>query len=325
MTQAEPGPLRSITQTLVAVACLAAADVSAQDAPVWLERMNKAVEQLNYRGTFVHMHAGIAETLHIVHGFDSGRVSERLLSMDGAGREIIRNGNEVKCIFPDKRMVLLEPARELSPLVSSLPSYSEELEPHYEFELIKSVRVLQRMTQVIGITPRDRFRYGYRLWLDEATAMPLKTQMRDENNELIEQILFTDFENLDAVPAEALLATIDTQGFTEFHGSKHSSLPGAEVAWRADIVPGGFQLSAAKRSSLAGSEYPVDHLVYTDGLATVSVFIEDPKAKAEVEDGFSTVGSINAFSLTLDGRKVTAVGEVPRQTVQMIASSLTKH
>jgi sigma-E factor negative regulatory protein RseB len=325
VTQSSPGLIRSTALTLAGVFCLAAADVSGQDAPVWIERMNKAVEQLNYRGTFVHMHGGIAETLHIVHGFDSGRVSERLLSMDGAGREIIRSGNEVKCIFPDKQMVLLEPTRELSPLASSLPSYSEELEPHYEFRLIKSVRVAQRMTQVIGITPRDRFRYGYRLWLDETTAMPLKTQMRDENDQLIEQILFTDFEILDEVPADALLATIDTQGFTEFQGSKHTSLPGPELKWEAAVVPPGFRLSAAKRSWLAGSEYPVDHLVYSDGLATVSVFIEDPKAKAEVHDGFSTVGSINAFSLTLDGRQVTAVGEVPRQTVQTIATSLTKH
>ncbi len=87
-------------------------------------------------------------------------------------------------------------------------------------------------------------------------------------------------------------------------------------------MPGGFKLSVATQSPIAGSETPVEHLVYSDGLATVSVFIEDPNTKAEVSEGFSTMGSTNAFSLTLRGRKVTAVGEVPRQTVRTIASSL---
>jgi sigma-E factor negative regulatory protein RseB len=96
----------------------------------------------------------------------------------------------------------------------------------------------------------------------------------------------------------------------------------ANVPWRASAVPGGFRLSAATQSPMPGSKYPVEHLVYSDGLATVSVFIEDPKTKAEVNDGFSKVGSTNTFSLTLRGRKVTAVGEVPRQTVRTIASSL---
>ena len=87
-------------------------------------------------------------------------------------------------------------------------------------------------------------------------------------------------------------------------------------------MPGGFKLSVATQSQIGGSEYPVEHLVYSDGLATVSVFIEDPKTETEVGEGFTNLGSTNAFSLTLRGRKVTAVGEVPRQTVRTIASSL---
>ena len=96
----------------------------------------------------------------------------------------------------------------------------------------------------------------------------------------------------------------------------------AEIPWRAATVPGGFKLSVATQGPIAGSDTPVEHLVYSDGLATVSVFIEDPATKAEVREGFSTVGSTNAYSLTVSGRKVTAMGEVPRQTVRTIASSL---
>jgi sigma-E factor negative regulatory protein RseB len=300
---------------------LVVVDVSAQDARSWLERMNRAVEDLNYRGTFVHVLEGTAETLLIIHRNDGGRIGERIVSLDGVGREIIRQEDQVQCILPDQRVVLLETRKELSPLVSALPSNAAQLEPHYELTLRASARVANRPTRVLEIKPQDEFRYGYMLWLDEETAMPLKSQLTDENGEIIEQILFTEIDLVESIPPAALEATIDTTGFTWLRPPESAPLTEG-IPWRAAQVPGGFKLSVATQSRIAGSEYPVEHLVYSDGLATVSVFIEDPKTKAEVNEGFSRVGSTNAFSLTLRGRKVTAVGEVPRQTVRTIASSL---
>ena len=294
---------------------------TAQEARAWLERMNRAVEDLNYRGTFVHVLDGTAETLHIVHRNADGQSGERILSMDGVGREIVRQGDRVQGIFPDRRIVLFETRSDVSPLVSALPSNTAELDPHYEITLGDSARVAERVVQVLEIKPRDEFRYGYMLWLDRETAMPLQSQLIDDQGQVVEQILFTDIEVLADIPASALEATIDTTGFTTLRAPEAAPLA-AEIPWRAATVPGGFKLSVATQSPIAGSDTPVEHLVYSDGLATVSVFIEDPATKAEVGEGFSTVGSTNAYSLTLRGRKVTAMGEVPRQTVRTIASSL---
>jgi sigma-E factor negative regulatory protein RseB len=308
-----------------AVLSLFAAEVSAQEARAWLDRMSRAVEELNYQGTFVHVLDGTAETLHIIHRNDAGSVGERIVSLDGAGREIIRRGAEVQCIFPDRRVVLLEMRKDLSPLAAALPPSAEGIEPHYELTLQSTARVAKRPSQVLAIKPKDEFRYGYTLWLDQETAMPLKSELTDENGELVEQILFTQIEMLESIPASALEPTIDTAGFEWLRPPESVELTAEvpdQIPWRASILPGGFRLSAATQSPIAGSEYPVEHLVYSDGLATVSVFIEDPNTKAEVREGFSNVGSTNAFSLTLRGRKVTAVGEVPRQTVRTIASSL---
>jgi sigma-E factor negative regulatory protein RseB len=312
-----------IGTSMLLVTLMVTARVSAQEARSWLDRMNRAVEELNYEGTFVHLLGGTAETLHIIHRNDHGRIGERIVSLDGAGREIIRQQDEVRCILPDRRIVLLEPAKEYNPLASALPSYSADLEPHYSLKLYASARVANRPTQIMQIKPRDEFRYGYMLWLDRDTAMPLKSELTDEKGAIIEQILFTDISLRDSIPASALDATIDTSGFVWLKPPESQTEPqGGDVPWRASKVPGGFRLSAATQSSIAGSEYPVGHLVYSDGLATVSVFIEDPKTKTEVGEGFSNVGSTNAFSLTLRGRKVTAVGEVPRRTVRTIATSL---
>jgi sigma-E factor negative regulatory protein RseB len=308
-------------RSLMLLAVVVAADASAQEARTWLDKMNRAVEELNYRGTFVHLLEGTTERLSIVHRNADGRSGERILSLDDVGREIIRQGDEVQCILPDRRVVLLEERKDLNPLVAALPSYSAEIELHYELTLRSSARVANRAAQMLEIKPRDEFRYGYMLWLDQETAMPLRSQLIDDKGVVVEQILFTEIELPDSIPAEALAATIDTTGFTMLRPPESSPLS-EEIPWRAAAVPGGFKLSVATQSPIAGSETPVEHLVYSDGLATVSVFIEDPNTKAEVSEGFSTMGSTNAFSLTLRGRKVTAVGEVPRQTVRTIASSL---
>lgn len=303
------------------VGALASGQAVAQEARDWLARMSRAVDQLNYRGTFVHVLGGTAETLYVVHHNADGQSGERILSLEGTGREIVRRGDQVQGILPDQRIVLLETRSVVSPLVPALPSTTADLEPHYEITLGGIVRVADRSAQVLEIKPRDEFRYGYAFWLDQATGMPLQSQIVDGEGQIVEQILFTDIEVPAEVSLEALESTIDTEGFTLLAAPEATSLAVA-IPWRAASVPGGFKLSVATQSPIAGSDTPVEHLVYSDGLATVSVFIEDPKTQAEVGEGFSSVGSTNAFSLTLRGRKVTAIGEVPRQTVRTIASSL---
>jgi len=294
----------------------------AQDAQSWLSRMSMAVEELSYQGTFLHMQNGDAETLEIVHLNDEGRVSERILALDGAAREIIRQEDEVQCILPDRQTVLLEERREVSPLVSALPSYSDELRRHYEFALHETERVAERQTQVVSITPRDGFRYGYRLWLDQETAMPLKSQLVDEQGSVLEQILFAQLEISDSIPRAAVEPTIDTDGFRLFRPNQSVETSNDVPILRAADVPDGFSLSDDSTRPIAGSEYPVEHLVYSDGLAIVSVFIEDPQSDPDVVEGHSRVGSANAFSLSVSGRQVTAVGEVPQRTVESIATSL---
>jgi sigma-E factor negative regulatory protein RseB len=314
----------SLAGVYCALLAFVALDASAQDARWWLDRMNRAVEELNYEGTFVHVLAGNSETMHIIHRNHGGRVSERLVSLDGAGREIIREEDVVRVILPDQRIVLLETRKDSSPLVSALPNYSAELEPHYEFTLYNTARVAKRPVQVVGIKPKDEYRYGYTLWLDRDTAMPLKSLLQDERGEVIEQIVFTQIQISDFIPASALHPAIDTAGFQFLRAPEPPEAADVSpTAWRASMLPRGFHLSAATQSAIAGSDYPVAHLVYSDGLATVSVFIEDPNTTADVAEGFSRVGSTNAYSLTLNGRKVTVIGEVPQQTVRSIAMSLS--
>ena len=282
--------------------------------------MASAVEDLSYRGTFVHLLGDEVETLQIIHRSDGGRISERIVSLDGVGREIIRNEDEVYCIFPDRQIVLFDNRREVSPLVSVLPSYSEDLQRSYEILLLHTERVVERDAQVVAIHPRDGFRYGYLLWLDSETAMPLKSQLRDERGRTVEQMAFTQIEIGQEISPAALEPTIDSDGFLVIMPPDNAVAEEAPQ-WRATRLPDGFQLSVATLTRMAGSEHPVEHLVYSDGLATVSVFVESPESEPEVTGGLSRIGSANAFSLEFSGRQITAVGEVPAVTVESIATS----
>jgi sigma-E factor negative regulatory protein RseB len=314
-------------KTLICVSCFALVLVSleaeAADARAWLERMNRAVEDLNYEGTYVHLFDGNAETMYIVHRNHNGEIGERYVSLDGAGREVIGREDQLQVIFPDRHIVLLKKRKKGDSLSDAFPSYSSELETHYQFKLSRTARVANRSAQIIVIKPKDQYRYGYVLWLDQDTAYPLKLQLRDERGRTLEQILFTQIEISDFIPASALNPTIDTQGFMFYRSPEMATQAVADVPWHVSMLPGGFRLSIATQSPIGGSKYTVEQLVYSDGLASVSVFIEDPKTHPDVADGFSHVGSFNAFSLTLAGRKVTAMGEVPKLTVHAIATSLS--
>jgi sigma-E factor negative regulatory protein RseB len=293
------------------------------DARAWLERMNHALATRNYDGTFFHLRNDKVETLRIVHRVEDGKVAERLVSLDGSGREIIRNDEELTCYLPDQRRVLVESRIESgSSLLGTLPTFDAGLTDHYRVEKLAPARLLGRPTQVIAVNPRDAFRFGYRLWIDEGTALPLKTQLCDEKGKVVEQILFANIAVPDSLPKSAVEPRVNTEGM-QWVRQPTSSAKGATFAssWRAVKVPPGFKLTATSTQVLEGSASPVTHLVYSDGLASVSVFIETNPAEADQIKGLAKVGSAFTFSTTTRGHQVTAVGEVPSQTVQLIAHS----
>ncbi|MET0534365.1 MAG: MucB/RseB C-terminal domain-containing protein [Steroidobacter sp.] len=297
-----------------------------REARQWLERMSEALATRNYEGRFFHLRDSRSEAMRIFHRVDKGKVTERLVSLDGSGREIIRNQTEVIFYLPDRRTVLVEKRTEASTLLAAVPSYNEELEAHYNIERGPFTKALGRRTQVIMVQPRDQFRYGYKLWLDDETAMPLKSQLCDRTGKVIEQILFAELNFRDRIPADSLKPSISGEGFRWVRQDQQQQpqLATNQAGWGAIRLPAGFRLTAWRVQFIAGSSVPVQHLVYSDGLASVSVFIEPADPRSQPMKGLAQVGGAFAFSRALDGHQVTAVGEVPPVTVEAIAASVTK-
>jgi sigma-E factor negative regulatory protein RseB len=313
----------SLIAALLAVA--SAANAGDREAREWLERMSEALATRNYEGRFFHMRDSRRESMRIYHRVDKGKVTERLVSLDGSGREIIRNQSEVVCYLPDRRTVLVEKRTDDNTLLAAVPAYNEELEAHYNIERGPFTKALGRRTQVINVTPRDQFRYGYRLWLDDETAMPLKSQLCDRDGNVIEQILFAELNFRDRIPADSLKPSVSGEGFRWIRQDVQPQLAAGQVAgWGVIRLPAGFRLTAWRIQLMAGSSVPVQHLVYSDGLASVSVFIEPTDPQAAPMSGLAKVGAAFAFSRAMDGHQVTAVGEVPPATLEAIAAGVTK-
>lgn len=305
---------------------LAAAALAEEDPRQWLLRMTMAVEDLNYEGSLVHMHGGEADILRIVHRVQDGKVAERITAVDGKGREIIRMDEQVTCILPDQMAIHVEPrdadARDQSPLQGSLPSVETLDEKLYTVRLDGPDTVAGRATQILAVQPMDPYRYGYRLWLDRQTAMPLKIQMREESGDVLEQILFTEIRMPATIPDAALEPSLDIEGYRLMEGAavpEGEEMPTAD--WRASDLPAGFMLKTVKSKYAPGAAMPTEQLVYSDGLAVVSVFIEAEQTEGGGKDGASSMGAANAYTTSRDGHLITAVGEVPVRTVERIARS----
>ena len=298
----------------------------------WLERMNTALTSRNYDGTFSHWHGGKVEMLRIIHRVQDGAVSERLVSLDGSGREFIRTGRDLTCYLPDKRTVLVERRPAEESLFGNFPAINEQTGTSYDISEVARTRLNRRDTRVILVAPKDEYRYGYRLWIDESTAMPLKTQLCDAHGHVIEQIVFASLTLSSRIPDAAFKPEVSTDGFqwlrTETPAPKETA-SSASLVWNALKLPPGFKMTARSAQVMPGSNDPVDHLVFTDGMASVSVFVEAHQKTSsgqqpvdEEEEESATVGSSSAFSTDIDGHKVTAVGEVPPATVRFIANSV---
>jgi sigma-E factor negative regulatory protein RseB len=241
-------------------------------------------------------------------------------------REVIRHDSELQCILPDDHKVLVETENDSGTLLGTLPRFDASLEANYRLELGEHSTVLGRPVRVLAVAPRDDLRFGYRLWIDEENRLPMRTDLCDAEGHVLEQVMFTSLKVGGPIADSAFHPDNDPSGFAWIRQGAAAArpLPG-EPLWRLAQLPPGFHLSATSQQQLPGSDALVTHFMLSDGLASVSVFIEGPPAPPrQATEGQGRVGTAFAYSRVIDGHQVTAVGEVPPQTVEMIAAGVAR-
>ena len=293
------------------------------DPQALIDEMSRASRNLNYDGVFVYRHGMELETMRIIHKAGTDGSYEKLMSLTGSAREVIRDKEQVKCFFPDDKKVVVEKSR-MGKLVSSyLPNPIKSISEYYNFELAGEDRVAGMEAWVVNIQPNDKYRYGYQLWIEKKSSLLLKSELKNQLGMTLEQIMFAQLNIKDAIDDALLKPSVSGEDFTWVNNSKNDKVKhDKEMKWQVTSMPSGFSMSEEEKQVMMISQMPVDHFVYTDGLAMVSVYVEKLNKQEEIKSGLSSFGGVNTYSTHVDGYQVTAVGEVPKATVQLMANSV---
>jgi sigma-E factor negative regulatory protein RseB len=308
------------------VALQAQAESSPHSARQWLDNMSESLQSLDYDGTFVYYHDGKLEAMRIVHQAGAGGEKERLMSLTGSAREVLRDDKAVTCIMPDNKSVMVGQSRPRQPF-PDVPEDLDSLSPYYQLRDVGEDRVAGLMTRVIDITPRDKYRYGYRFWIDTTNFMLLKFELSAVDGTAIEQVMFTGLRVGDRIPAAALEPSLTGEGYNWFRQGSTTGNPAAtpgQPDWTIKQLPAGFSLTDYQRKRLHQGGEQAEHMVFSDGLATVSVYVEKMMADSTAFTGLSSMGAMNAYGTVLDDHQITVVGEVPAATVQNMARLVSR-
>ena len=318
-----PGAWRRVSAGALMLAVLCAPlPATAQDAAQWLTRVANAARNLNYTGTIVYQLGGRMDTSRIVHMNEGGQEWEKLVSLDGAPREIIRSGGEVRFYFPDAKVMKVEPRTFRNAFPSISPDQVKSLAQYYDFRVVAGERIAGHAAEVVVFEPRDGLRYGHKFWSDAATGLLLKARLVNERGEVVEQFAFTDVTVNAKIDKDMVKPSWSaTAPEWKVRHSAGGEVVKNDTGWVIGKVPPGFTKINEGFRKVDGKRDPIAHIVLSDGLVAVSVFIE-PVAVPQTQIGLTQSGALNVFSMRNEAFIVTVLGEAPPATVRQIAQSV---
>lgn len=290
-----------------------------------IQRMSTALQTLNYEGTFVHIQSGSLTSMRILHSSDAHGQLEHMISLNGEAREVIRNHARVTCIWPGSQSVVVSKSKPRN----ALPEVDASLVTNqsYQLRLLQPDRVAGVYTHVVEIQPIDQYRYGYRFWIDQQNGMLLRSEMLDGDNHPIEQVMFTAISYPDHIDASRFDIKVNEDQVSWIEPKEVKSTlaaSGQPDRVRFTTLPDGYREVSETYRSMPINDGPVSHVMVSDGMASVSVYVEYV-AVAEQDKaalGLSTMGAMNAFGLSHVDAFITVVGEVPGDTVRVIAEAV---
>ena len=292
----------------------------------WLIRASRAAETLSYSGTFVYRSGDRIETSRIHHLAQPGRAREKLETLDGSPREVIRQDDEVSCYLPENKLLIIE-QRSVRRHFPALPAAGlGALHDHYLIQTGAIERVAGYDCQMIRLDPRDAWRFGQRLWVDTVSGFLLRAEIVDANGAVLESLAFTDLAIGRPIPPEALKPkyAARVQENWRIRQARLSDLRDDGQWVFGNELPGFRKLTALRRAFGAeGKEAAMLHWVFSDGLAAFSVFISPlTAAQPEGEESFRTLGALSIAKRVVGGHQIVVMGDVPPEAIRHFASGI---
>lgn len=296
----------------------------------WLERLQHGTTVASYVGIYVVSSAsGAMSSARIWHACEGREQLERVDTLTGAPRSTFRDNDQVTTLLPQSRRMRLEqrdPGGAFPNLLQA--GSSDSIADHYGVRELGQGRVAGLDADIVQFRPRDALRFGYRIWSERRTGLVLKTQTLDASGQVLEQSAFSELR-LD-VPLDAVrphLALPDTDGF-ESEQVERERVDAATSGWLMRHPVAGFQPLAAYESRITGAA-PTLQWVFSDGLATVSLFIEPYDPQRHRQEGASAMGATHALSRRWPDAAgawwLTLMGEVPPITLARLADGLARN
>jgi len=311
---------------LLAGAALPTLAAGPNDAMQWLQRVATSAQKLTYTGVFSYHSGNQSETSRITHLVEGGSEMERLEALDGSPREVIRRDDEIKCYLSQSHQVIVERAAGRRAFPALVPVGLGGLNDYYVIRKGEAGRVAGLESQAIVVEPRDELRYGHRYWVDSQSGMLLKASMVDGRGAPLETFAFSELRVGGPVDRNDLKPRLGADGGDwKVRNVRTSEVRGDSSQWlvRGD-VPGFRMISSMKRQ--VGPEAPESiHMVFSDGLAVVSVFIEpQPGGKEKSEAAELAMGAINVYRRPLEGYQLVVMGDVPPVTLKRLGDGIER-
>ena len=296
------------------------------DPEYWLERVRSANKHLDYVGTFIYQSGKHVEASRIIHRIDEQGEYERIEALDGRPREMVRFGDEVHYLMPEQDTFIVDRLIAKRTFPAWVSASAADLAKYYQVQLGDKARVAGVDAQIIELTPRDSLRYRHMLWVDRESGLLVKSLILNEKGDVLERVSFNEV-HIGEKADRALLqqaSDYDTSNWREVNvcGTK---IDEGKLGWRVSRPLPGFRLISSKQRSLSEVHGDVTHLVFSDGLVAISVFIEArPSGAAAVPAEPAMIGATSLYKRVVANYVITVVGEVPAQTVQKLGQAVER-
>ncbi len=304
---------------------------AADDPWFLLEKTAYAARELNYQGVFVYQNGKQTSSVQITHMNQAGREMTRNVVLDNSAqpsqaREVYRQGDNIVILRPQNQIMVIEKRRGQNLFPAMIPTEIQVIKASYTAQLAGMDLIAGREAQIIDLIPNDSYRYSYKIWADTQYGLLLKMALLDNKKQTLEQIAFNQLSTLDTqdtnwfqpridVTKRYVTKSYDTQDVAAL-GQVHSN-------WFVADLPIGYVKVDHRALVVSGKATPVDQMIFSDGIASVSVFIEPLTKGMRPKMGHMQIGSTNMCANVIDGHQVTVVGEVPEATVMQIAKAVS--
>lgn len=301
-----------------------------EDPWLLLDRAARASRELSYKGVFTHQNAGNMRSIDITHvNVGQGEYS-RAITLDGSPLELLRQGQDMVIFNPQGEKVVIQKRRGHVLFPALLPANMELIKTYYTSKVVGEERVAGRDSTIVELEPKDQFRYSYRLWTDKYFGLLLKAITLNRQSHVVDQIAFSQINLVNQQGLEWFQPKIDQRKpyvMEDQSGVIAESNPHG-TAWEVQQVPAGYRLvDHIKRmvpSKLDPKRVmPVDQLIFSDGMASVSLFIEHIDQGTRPKMGHTSTGSTSFYAHVNEGHQIIAVGEVPEATVAQFANAVS--